>query len=264
MVRLLTERGYSFVTSAEREIVRDIKEKLGFVCENYDEAMATAEQSSEMEQNYELPDGQIITIGAERFRCAEALFQPNLLGLEQHGVAALTHKTILKSDVDIRRDLFRNVVISGGTTMFPGFAERVHSELKRAAPQSMNVKIIAAAERKYSVWIGGSILSSLSSFEEMWISKGEYDEAGRRLCTENVRESEIVCVVCDVPRRGTGVYRRAICPRWVLKLSGLSVFFHFYVMCSLLICASLTLLLVIAFVTYLINLRAGIDAISAT
>jgi len=178
MVRLLTERGYSFVTSAEREIVRDIKEKLGFVCENYDEAMAAAEQSSEMEQNYELPDGQIITIGAERFRCAEALFQPNLLGLEQHGVAALTHKTILKSDVDIRRDLFRNVVISGGTTMFPGFAERVHSELKRAAPHSMNVKIIAAAERKYSVWIGGSILSSLSSFEEMWISKGEYDEAG--------------------------------------------------------------------------------------
>jgi len=178
MTRLLTERGYSFVTSAEREIVRDIKEKLGFVAENYDEALAAAEQSSEMEQNYELPDGQIVTIGAERFRCAEALFQPNLLGLEQQGVAALTHRTILKSDVDIRRDLFRNVVISGGTTMFPGFAQRVHAELKAKAPASMAIKIIAAAERKYSVWIGGSILSSLSSFDEMWITKNEYDEAG--------------------------------------------------------------------------------------
>jgi len=178
MTRLLTERGYSFVTSAEREIVRDIKEKLGFVAENYDEALAAAEQSSEIEQNYELPDGQIVTIGAERFRCAEALFQPNLLGLEQMGVTALTHRTILKSDVDIRRALFRNVVISGGTTMFPGFAERVHAELKAKAPSSMAIKIIAAAERKYSVWIGGSILSSLSSFDEMWISKNEYDEAG--------------------------------------------------------------------------------------
>jgi len=178
LTRLLTERGYSFVTSAEREIVRDIKEKLGFVADDYDEALAAAEQSSEMEQNYELPDGQIVTIGAERFRCAEALFRPNLLGLEQQGVGALTHRTILKSDVDIRRDLFRNVVISGGTTMFPGFAERVHKELKAAAPSSMAIKIIAAAERKYSVWIGGSILSSLSSFDEMWISKDEYDEAG--------------------------------------------------------------------------------------
>jgi len=178
LTRLLTERGYSFVTSAEREIVRDIKEKLGFVADDYDEALAAAEQSSEMEQNYELPDGQIVTIGAERFRCAEALFRPNLLGLEQQGVGALTHRTILKSDVDIRRDLFRNVVISGGTTMFPGFAQRVHKELKAAAPSSMAIKIIAAAERKYSVWIGGSILSSLSSFDEMWISKDEYDEAG--------------------------------------------------------------------------------------
>merc|ERR1712154_487388 len=178
MTRLLTERGYSFTTSAEREIVRDIKEKLGFVADNYDEALAAAEQSSEIKQNYELPDGQIVTIGAERFRCAEALFQPSLLGLEQQCVAALTHRTILKSDVDIRRDLFRNVVISGGTTMFPGFAQRVHAELKAKAPASMAIKITAPAERKYSVWIGGSILSSLSSFDEMWISKDEYDEAG--------------------------------------------------------------------------------------
>jgi len=178
LARLLTERGYSFTTSAEREIVRDIKEKLAFVAPDYDAALAEAEQRSELEQNYELPDGQIITIGAERFRCAEALFQPNLVGLEQEGVSALTHRTILKSDVDIRRSLFSNVVVSGGTTMFAGFAERVHKELKAAAPSSMKVKIIAAAERKYSVWIGGSILSSLSSFEEMWITKNEYDEAG--------------------------------------------------------------------------------------
>ena len=166
------------MTSAEREIVRDIKEKLGFVADDYDEALAAAEQSSEMEQNYELPDGQNVTIGAERFRCAEALFRPNLLGLEQQGVGALTHRTILKSDVDIRRDLFRNVVISGGTTMFPNIDVRLTKEMTALAPASIKVKIVAPPERKYSVWIGGSILSSLSTFQEMWISKDEYDESG--------------------------------------------------------------------------------------
>ena len=93
-------------------------------------------------------------------------------------LTTICYKSIMKCDVDIRKELYANIVLSGGNTMIPGIADRMQKEISALAPPKMNVKIIASPERKYSAWIGASILADLETFQQMWISKQEYDESG--------------------------------------------------------------------------------------
>jgi actin-related protein len=182
MVKLMTERGHSFTSSAEKEIVRDMKEKTAFIALDFDATMKEAQESSKHEKNYELPDGRVITIGSERFRCPELLFKPlELGGKEMDSIQDLTFKSIQECDTDVRRELYQNIILSGGTTMFEGIGERLTKEIVDRAPKSVKVKVIAAPDRKYAVWRGGSTLCSLSSFSSMWITKEDYDEHGAQI-----------------------------------------------------------------------------------
>ncbi|CAD8118550.1 unnamed protein product [Paramecium sonneborni] len=178
LVFTLTELGFQFTKTAEMEIARDMKEKLCYVANDYDEEMKKEKESTIEKRSYELPDGHVVVLQNHRFRCPELLFKPSLFGLECSSIDELTYKSIMKSDIDLRKELYKNIILSGGNTMFSGFAERMSKELKSLSPQSKNIQVVASADRKLSTWIGGSILSSLSAFQTMWIKREEYNENG--------------------------------------------------------------------------------------
>lgn len=180
LIQILSERGLHLTTGTEREIAKDIKEKLCYVALDFDEELADSKSDSSKEAIYEMPDGNVITIGSERFRTPEILFKPSLIGREFGGIHEQVYQAITKSDVDVRKDLYQNIVLSGGTTLFAGLPERLTKEVRKLAPPAMSskVKVIAVPERKYCSWIGGSILSSISTFSSMWITKEEYQDAG--------------------------------------------------------------------------------------
>ena len=183
MQTMLTERGMQLTSSSEKEIARDIKEKLCYVAYDFDKEMKESQDSSKLEKNYEMPDGKVIQVNSERFRVPEVLFNPSLIGreLSANGVHDAVYQTISKCDVDLRRDLYNNVVLSGGTTFFNGMGERMQKELTALVPSSIKVRVIASPDRKYMVWIGGGMLAQLSSFQDCWITKEEYEESGAEI-----------------------------------------------------------------------------------
>ncbi|CAH1379766.1 unnamed protein product [Tenebrio molitor] len=173
---LLRKEGINFRTTAEFETVRTIKEKACYLANN-----PLKEESVDTEHiNYTLPDGNVIQIGPARFRAPEVLFRPDLIGEECEGLHEVLVYSIQKSDLDLRKVLFKNIVLSGGSTLFKGFGDRLLSEIKKLSPKDVQIKISAPQERLYSTWIGGSILASLDTFKKMVVSKREFDEEGQR------------------------------------------------------------------------------------
>ena len=175
MNKLLYEIGCRFQTTAEFEITKSIKEKTCYVALDYNYEFQCFEPFE-----YELPDGNQIIIKNQRFRCPEALFKPSMVNQDEYGIHQGIYDSIQKCDIDVRRDLYNAIVLSGGNTMYPYLPERLTKEIKYLAPESMKeeVNVIASPERKFIAWIGGSILSTISSMESMWITKTEYEESG--------------------------------------------------------------------------------------
>lgn len=167
---LLRKSGYVFHTSAEKEVVRTIKEKEGYLPldpkKEEKEWIQSAGRGDTKIKEYTLPDGNKIKLGAERYKAPEILFDPEIIGSEYPGVHQIVFDAINRTDLDLRKSLFGNIVLSGGSTLTKGFGDRLLRELQTLAVTDTKIKIFAPPTRKYSTWIGGSILAGLSTFRK--------------------------------------------------------------------------------------------------
>uniref|UniRef100_A0A0G4ICP1 Actin n=1 Tax=Chromera velia CCMP2878 TaxID=1169474 RepID=A0A0G4ICP1_9ALVE len=174
----LRRAGRVFHTSAEMEVVKQIKETVCYVAYNLQKEEHQEHDKGGASSSYTLPDGSPMTIGPEKFRAPEILFHPHMVGYEYPGIHDLLVTSIGRADLDLRKTLYSQIVLSGGSTMFTGFGDRLLHEVRKSAPKEIKIRISAPPERQFSTWLGGSILASLGTFKKMWVSKAEYDEDG--------------------------------------------------------------------------------------
>lgn len=178
MSHLLQEAGIDLGPSHQvLDTAKMIKEQGGYVSMDFEDNMRAFAQGEGREFDYTLPDGNTVRLGSCLTKCPEVMFNPSMLGKDFGGVHQLAYSVIQKCDPDLHRDLFGNLLLSGGSTMFGNYPERLHKEVSALVP-SMKVRVTAPDERKYSPWIGGSILSVLATFQTMWVLRQEYDEVG--------------------------------------------------------------------------------------
>merc|ERR1712165_588660 len=190
LIKLLLLRGYAFNQSADFETVRIMKEKLCYIAYNTQVEQQLALETTTLVEDYQLPDGRHIKVGAERFEAPEALFQPHLLDIEGDGIAELLFNAIQAGDMDIRADLYRHIVLSGGSTMYPGLPSRLEREIKQLYLERVlkgdterlskfKIRIEDPPRRKDMVFIGGAVLADvMKDKEEFWMTKAEYEEKG--------------------------------------------------------------------------------------
>ncbi|XP_055488442.1 actin-like protein 7A [Leucoraja erinacea] len=174
LIKLLNQSGH-MLSMADYQLAEHIKQEYCYTAIDFD--AENRGEPKECTMHYELPDGKVITIGKEKIKCPEALFNPSLMGSREPGLHTITLNVINKCDSSIMEEMYRNILLCGGSTMFSGFRVRFQKELRKLA-QDMNPQVQAIPERKYSVWYGGSILCCLKSFQQLWVSKKEYDERG--------------------------------------------------------------------------------------
>jgi len=182
MMKLLEDRGITLSKTYDIEAAQKIKETKTHISLKYEEEKRSFEESGNSKDViFELPDGKSINIGLPQIQCPEALFRPSLLekpGLGEEGIHNLIYRSYFAIDMEVRKTLFSKIVLAGGNTLFLNIAERIAQEMKELGGNSIVFKVYVPAERQYTGWLGGSVLSSLSTFQTMWISKAEYEEVG--------------------------------------------------------------------------------------
>ncbi|XP_043256982.1 actin-related protein 2 isoform X2 [Colletes gigas] len=190
LIKLLMLRGYAFNHSADFETVRMLKEKLCYIGYNIETEDKLALETTVLVESYTLPDGRVIKVGGERFAAPEALFQPHLINVEAQGIAELVFSTIQAANIDIRSELYKHIVLSGGSTMYPGLPSRLEREIKQLYLQRVlkndtsklnkfKIKIEDSPRRKHMVFMGGAVLAEIAKDRDsVWITKEEYEEKG--------------------------------------------------------------------------------------
>lgn len=175
----LRRSGLNFTTTAESDMVNDMKEEVCYLTPTplADEA-AIKEATTASKTPYKLPDGTVVSLSSERYEAPNVLFDPSLFGSEEPGAADILNQAIAKSDMDLRPKLYGQIVLAGGSTQTKGFGERLLAELRARAPAHTQLRIAAPPERHHSAYVGGSILASLATFPTLWVSRAEYEETG--------------------------------------------------------------------------------------
>jgi actin-related protein 2 len=190
LIKLLLLRGYAFNHTADFETVRQMKEKLCYVGCDIEQEQRLALETTCLVEQYTLPDGRTIRMSGERFEAPEALFQPHLINIEGVGVAELLFNTIQAADIDTRPEFYKHIVLSGGTTMYPGLPSRLERELKQLYLERVlkgdtgklskfKIRIEDPPRRKHMVFLGGAVLADImKNKDDFWMSKAEYEEKG--------------------------------------------------------------------------------------
>ncbi|XP_033755513.1 actin, cytoplasmic 2-like isoform X4 [Pecten maximus] len=173
LIELLTKRNRVFTTASEIEEANTMKERCAYVSTNPE-----TEKVDDIKKDYTCSNGTTVCLGEERFQCMEAMFDPSLIGSKTCGIHELIVKSIKACPVDVIRDFYCSIILTGSNTMVPGFVSRLEQELRASLPASRCIKVVAPPERPYSTWIGGSIWGSLSSTQSLWITPADYDEFG--------------------------------------------------------------------------------------
>lgn len=173
---LLQARGVRFSTTSEFEICREIKEKNCYIAEDFPKECEKSDHETQV--NHQLPDGTFISLAEERFKATEILFRPEIVGIDVPGVSTGVCNSISACDIDVRRELYGNILLSGGSTLFNGFSERLYGDVRSKSNTTAKIKVVAPRERQFSVWIGGSILAALDQFRSLVMTKEEYYESG--------------------------------------------------------------------------------------
>uniref|UniRef100_A0A7I4BN55 Actin-related protein 2 n=1 Tax=Physcomitrium patens TaxID=3218 RepID=A0A7I4BN55_PHYPA len=190
LIDLLLRRGYAFNRTADFETVREIKEKLCYVSIDYKREHQLALETTILVKQYTLPDGRVIKIGSERFQAPEALFSPELIDMEGDGLAGAVFRCIQEMDIDNRMSLYQHIVLSGGSTMYPGLPSRLEKEVReqfvrvvlkgnREGLKKLRLRIEDPPRRKHMVYLGGAVLAGIMKDQpDFWITKQEYEEEG--------------------------------------------------------------------------------------